>query len=219
MKVTYITLLAISLAACRDESEASHASRGLAEHCPVASHDARLDSTLFAGLSITRNLAEVRGLCPQARVDTVGVGGTQPIALTVAAPGVVISAVQTKYEAYGDTLHTSEQADLWVAQGDSLRFPDGALIPRSVGAWRSIDSLGVIVVDHGDDGTGSFLIRCKYPRLRAIVNNVWPPFAQSGVLSLRQVSTEDSTSIWRIELDASVLRRDIVAACARAAAT
>jgi len=152
-------------------------------------------------------------MCASARTDTVGVGGTQPIALSITVPGAVVSAVQTKYEAYGDSLHRAEPADLWVARGDSLRFPDGALIPTRVGALRRLDSLAVILVDHGDDGTGSYVVRCRYPRIALVVSNVWPTFPDTGVVRFTKVAPNDTTEFWRVEVASDPIDERITRAC------
>jgi hypothetical protein len=152
-------------------------------------------------------------------MDTVGVGGTSPAALRFDAPGVTLWAIQTAHEAYGDSLHTSEPADLWAATGDSLRFPDGVLIPMSVGALRALDASGVIVVDHGDDGTGSYIVRCKFPALAIIIDNVWPPFAKEGAVPLSQASITDPTKVWRVEIDPRRTDAVVQRACLRLPAT
>ena len=128
-----------------------------------------------------------------------------------------MSAVQTKYEAYGDSIHSTEPADLWVARGDSLRFPDGVLMPTSVGALRALDSSAVIIIDHGDDGTGSYIVRCRYPYLAFIVSNVWPIFVDTGAVPFTRADVRDTTRFRRVELIPSVDSR-AAAACARAPA-
>lgn len=170
----------------------------------------------MGGLPTRTPLGVLLSLCPRARADTVGVGGTSPPALRFDAPGVRIWAIQTAYEAYDDNLHLKEPADLWAADGDSLRFPDGKLIPKRVGAVRALDSAGVIVVDHGDDGSGSYIVRCKFPGLAIIVDNVWPPFAKAGVVSLTRAAASDTTGIWRVEVDPRRADPNVVEACRRA---
>lgn len=162
---------------------------------------ARLAADTLAGLPARAPLDVLWQLCPTARVDTVGVGGTTPPALRFDAPGVTLWAIQTEYDVYGDSLHRAEPADLWAATGDSLRFPDGTLIPMRAGAVRALDSAGVIVVDHGDDGTGSYIVLCRFPHLAMVVGNVWPTFARSGVVPLSRATASDTTRVWRVEVD------------------
>jgi hypothetical protein len=134
-------------------------------------------------------------------VDTVGVGGTASPALRFDEPGVTLWAIQSEYDAFGDSLHRAEPADLWAATGDSLRFPDGTLIPIRVGGIRALDRAGVIVVDHGEDGTGSYIVLCRFPHLAIVVDNVWSPFARSGIVPLSRAAVSDTTRVWRVEVD------------------
>jgi hypothetical protein len=205
-----VVVLAV-VASCVDRSAPAATA---AVTCPVTSHDFRVDSGTIGGLSVRSTIAEIRHACPTARADTVGVGGTQPAALSIAVPGVVVGAVQTGHDAYGDSLHEREVADLWVASGDSLRFPDGTLIPRRVGALRRLDADGVIVVDHGDDGTGSYIARCKYPWLQLVVDNMWPSFADSGAVRFAKAETNDTTQIWRVEVNPTPVERRVARLCA-----
>ncbi|CAA9365884.1 MAG: hypothetical protein AVDCRST_MAG89-4089, partial [uncultured Gemmatimonadetes bacterium] len=66
-------------AVAREASPASGA-------CPVAS-GARLAADSLAGLPARAPLGALWRLCPTARVDTVGVGGTTPPALRFDGPG------------------------------------------------------------------------------------------------------------------------------------
>jgi hypothetical protein len=152
-------------------------------------------------------------------MDTVGVGGMSAPALRFDAPGVTVWAIQTAYDAYGDSLHPSERPDLWAATGDSLRFHDGTLIPMKVGALRALDSIGVIVIDHGDDGTGSYIVRCKFPALAIIINNVWPSFARIGAVPFSRASAADPTKVWRVEIESRQTAKVARRACPRVSAT
>ena len=210
------SLVAVTLGvACQPASAAKDTA---ATTCPFTASNVRLDSGRIAGIATTTPLGQLRKACPSAHLDTVGVGGTQPVALSFAAPGALVSAVQTKYDAYGDTIHASQPADMWVARGDSLRFPDGTLMPTRVGALRALDSSAVIIVDHGDDGTGSYIVRCRYPYLAFIVSNDWPTFLDTGAVSFARADVRDTTRFWRVELMPAVDSR-AAAACARAPAT
>jgi hypothetical protein len=180
--------------------------------CPFTSGSVRIDSSLVAGMPTDIALGRLGRACPDARLDTVGAGGTQAVALSLTAPGARVSAVQTRYDAYGDSIHSREPADLWVATGDSLRFPDGTVMPMTVSALRALDSTGVIVVDHGDDGTGSYVALCRYRFIAFIVSNVWPTLPDTGVVPLSRATPTDTARVWRIEVNPSPDPR-IVAAC------
>ncbi|MFN8575119.1 MAG: hypothetical protein U0132_23905 [Gemmatimonadaceae bacterium] len=208
MRRLLLVAAAILAVACVTRRDA----RQIVGGCSFMPRNVRLDFDTFAGIPTSTPLGHLRRECPMARLDTVGVGGTQPVALSLVAPGAVVSGVQTRYDAHGDSIHSEEPADLWVARGDSLRFPDGALIPTTVGALRMLDSVAVVIVDHGDDGPGSYVARCRYPHLALIVSNDWPTFADTGAVPFARSDTRDSTHFWRVELTPSIDSR-IEAAC------
>ena len=133
-------------------------------------------------------------------MDSVGVGGTMAAALRFDAPGVTLWAVQADHDAFGDSLRGNESADLWAATGDSLRFADGRLIPMRAGSLRVLDSVAIVEIDHGDDGTGTQIIRCRFPRVSILIDNMWPSFADSGVVPFTLVSPRDTTGVWRVEV-------------------
>jgi hypothetical protein len=186
----------------------------LPDVCPPAQGDIRLTSDTIGGLATRYTIGVLWQLCPAARADTVTVGGASLAALRIDAPGATLWAIQTAHDAYDDSLHRAEPATLWAAKGDSLRFPDGGLIPRRAGALRALDSAGVIVVDHGDDGSGSYIVRCRYLSLAMIISNDWPLFADSGVVPLARASTIDTASVWRIEVGRRHPRPAVRQACA-----
>ena len=169
--------------------------------CPLRLTDVRLGVDSIGGLPTRRSVEVLQTLCPDARLDTVGVGGMTSPALRFNAPGVTLWAIQTQYDAYGDSLHADEPADLWAASGDSLRFPDGVPVPRTIGLLRALDSAAVIVVDRGDDGTGSYVVRCRYPHFALVVSNMWPGFADSGIVPFVRASPSDTAGVWRVEID------------------
>ena len=187
--------------------------------CPLSRGNLRLTPDSVGGLAAESRVEELRSACPSARIDTVGVGGTQPIAISISVPGATVSAVQTRYDAYEDTLHGTEPPDLWIAMGDSLRFPDGVLIPMRVGALRTLDPSSVVVIDHGDDGSGSYVVRCKYPEIAMVVSNVWPTFIDTGVVPFARIAVDDTTRVWRVEVDAKRIDPRITRACPSAPAT
>lgn len=190
-----------------------------ATSCPVRPNERRLGADTVLGLVSTRTLAALAQECPAAREDTVGVGGTTAAALRFDAPGLTVWAIQSKHDPYGDSLHRAEAPDLWALQGDSLRFPDGELIPNRVGALRALDSIGVVMIDHGDDGTGSHLIRCRYPALAFIIDNRWLADVRVHTIPLARVSVADTTKIWRIEIQPGQLDPAVKRGCGGAGIT
>lgn len=197
----------VLLLACREQrtqAEQAHAratvgaSAVASATCPTHFSDARIDADSIAGLSTHATIAILRAQCPSARIDTTTVGGTEDLALRFDAPGVTIWAMQTANDAL-DSLRGNQPADLWAATGDSLRFADGHLIPMHVGSLRMLDSIGIVDVEHGDD-IASRIVRCRYPWISFVVDNMWPTFADSGIVALVRVSPRDTTAVWRVEL-------------------
>jgi hypothetical protein len=195
-------------------SFASASTTRAVEACFFRPRDVRLGTDTIAGLPTGLTIGELRSRCATARLDTVGVGGTT--ALRWDAPGATVWAIQSAHDAYDDSLHAAERADLWAAVGDSVRFPDGVPIPQRVGTLRALDSLGVVVVDHGDDGTGSYIVRCRYPALAIVIGNTWPSHPRGGTASLVGVSTADTTRVWRAEVMPERRATEVEQACRRA---
>jgi hypothetical protein len=73
-------------------------------------------------------------------------------------------------------------------------------IPQRVGALRALDACGVVVVDHGDDGAGSYIVRCRYPEIAIVIGNTWPSQPQAGTVSFAGISAADTTGVWRAEV-------------------
>jgi len=212
------------MAACREQRTqvqhervptAAGATSASRSGCPARFADARIDADSIAGLSTHATIGELRAQCPGTHMDSVGVGGTSAAALRFDAPGVTLWAIQADHDAYGDSLHGNEPADLWAATGDSLRFADGRLIPMRVGSLRMLDSVGIVTIDHGDDGDGTQIIRCSFPRVSLVIDNMWPSFADSGVVSLTRVSPHDTTRIWRVEVLPARSDSSVVQQCRR----
>jgi hypothetical protein len=58
-----------------------------------------------------------------------------------------------------------DEPDMWTASGDSLRLPDGHLLPRTL---RAVRALGRTVVDKnegGDDWDGPGARTCRFPEI------------------------------------------------------
>lgn len=192
-----------------------HSVGALAAGCPVRPGQ-RLTADSMLGLPMRVAVAELRRLCPSARLDTIGVGGSTAAALRFDAAGVTLWAIQPDHDPFGDSLHYAEQPGLWAARGDSLRFPDGQLVPLRVGALRAIDSSGVVVIDHGDDGTGSYVVRCRYPFIALIVDNVWLYHERGSTVPFARVSPSDTTSFWRVEMLSGKSDSAVTSACSHA---
>jgi hypothetical protein len=206
-----LTLFVASIAACTRGENRGHdtgrdsASRFATSHdalprrCGRPANGIRLTPDSIGGLPVHATIGELRALCPTARRDDAGLGGTSVPALVIEFPGATIWAMQSKYDAPADSLNDSESPDFWAAQGDSLRFASGELIPRTAGGFRSFDSLGVVGIDRGDDTDGTMLVICRFPQFAAAFGNMFPEGKDTGVVSLSRISAHDTSTFWRMD--------------------
>jgi hypothetical protein len=116
--------------------------------------------------------------------------GWQGVAWKFPFVGASVMAVQSKH-GYGESVHDDEEPDLWIVEGDSIRLPDGALVPRTLGALRA--KYGLTLVDQntgGDDIDGLHARSCRFPYLL---------FALSVNDTARTVP--DSARVTRVDMD------------------
>lgn len=199
-----LVALVLLAAACRSErAPASHGS-GDSAHAPTASASPpagalcvapagglRFTLDSVAGIPAGLPIAELRRYCASARVDSVVSAGFAQPALRFDFPGGTVWAVQN--EADIDTLVPARPAEYWAGVGDSLRFPDGRLIPRRLGALRAIDSAGVMFIESGDNTEGADVSLCNAPGLTFFFDTLPAP-ADTTVRPLSQLGTTDTTA-------------------------
>lgn len=120
-----------------------------------------LDS--IASLPTRAPLSELKRRCAAGDTTLYDAVGWQALAWVFPFTGARLVAVQSKHGIDG-SLNDSEPADLWTAEGDSLRLSDGRLIPRTLGALRA--RYGQTIVDEnvrGDDMDGPSARSCRFP--------------------------------------------------------
>jgi len=196
-------------------SEPNTAAREAASRSNDLVHDAtctppkdglRLTRDVVAGLSTRASVVELRASCQAARLDTIGMGGDEAVGLRFDYPGGTVWAAQADD---ADSLVAAKPATWWAAAGDSLRFSSGELIPRTVGALRRFDSVGVVVLDRGDDTEGSFVVLCRHPELGIIYGSELQPILGRDttkkakfitLVPLRSVRATDTLPYWRIDV-------------------
>ena len=143
-----------------------------------------------AGLSTHATLGVLRRQCAAGDSVLYDAVGWQAVAWTFPFAGARVTAVQSKY-GFGDVVHDDEIPDLWTVEGDSVRLPDGQLVPQTLGLLRS--RYGFTVVDEntvGDDIDGPHARSCRFPFLL---------FALSTTDTARHVP--DSARITRVDMD------------------
>jgi len=172
--------------------------------CPTPPGGLRLRMDTVAGMPAGLPIAELRKLCATARVDTLDDPGGPSAALRFDFRGGTIWAVQNIPNT--DTLVASQPAQSWAAIGDSLRFPDGRLIPRRLGQIRSADSVGLMSIDYGDDNSGASVTLCRVPALTFYFDTLPAP-ADTTDRPFVGIRATDTSRYRRVELqsDARIL--------------
>jgi hypothetical protein len=157
----------------------------------------RVSADTVAGLPTGVPISALDERCPSDSVDDYGIGGYTAKARIFSFVGATISAVQSDNES---ALHPDEVADLWSANGDSVRLPDDRLMPKTVGALRAAYPNGLISSDKGDDSDGVLAYVCQFPRLVFTLSYDTPTPADTGHWRFDVRSVADSTTIYRIEV-------------------
>lgn len=145
------------------------------------------------------SLGELRARCPRTAIDTVAPGGYQVLAVRLRLPGATLWAVSDS-EPYTGHLDPKQVPAFWYASGDSLRFPDGQLIPTTIGALRASHPGALLRADNVDDTEGSYVVACDFPNVSLILGHL-------GVLDDTSASRldarplPDSLRFWRIRVD------------------
>lgn len=183
--------------------------------CPTPAGGLRLGVDTVAGMAADLSIAALRKLCASARVDTLEYPGFDTQALRFDFRGGTIWAVQNIPNT--DTLVVSRPAQRWAAVGDSLRFPDGRLIPRRLGQIRAADSVGFMSVDYGDDNSGADVTLCRFPALTVYFDTLPAP-ADTTTRPFAGISVADTSRYRRVEVqDDTLIRRAVRRLCRRVA--
>jgi hypothetical protein len=144
-----------------------------------------------AGFSTHADFRALRQQCGFGKADLYDAVGWQAPAWKFPFAGASVMAVQSKLGL--GAMNDDEAPDLWVVEGDSVRLPDGELMPRTLGALRA--RYGFAIVDEnlkGDDIDGPYARPCRFPYLR---------FALSVNDTARKVP--DSARVTRVDMDTS----------------
>jgi hypothetical protein len=165
--------------------------------CATPSGGIRVSADTVAGLPTGVPISELDRRCLSDSVDDYGIGGYTGKARIFTFAGATISAVQSDNES---ALHPYEAADLWSANGDSVRLPDGRLMPKTVGGLRAAYPIGLVSSDKSDDSDGVLAYVCQFPRLVFTLNYDTPTPADTGHWRFDARPVADSTEIYRIEV-------------------
>jgi len=164
--------------------------------CPTPAGGLRIGLDTVAGMPANLTIASLRELCSSARVDTLYYAGFSTQALRFDFRGGTIWAVQNIPDT--DTLIASQSISSWEAVGDSLRFPDGRLIPRRLGQLRAADSVGYMFINSGDDTEGADVSLCSAPGLGFTFDTLPAP-ADTSIRPFAGISVTDTLNYKRVD--------------------
>lgn len=164
--------------------------------CATPAGGIRLGLDSVAGMPTNVAIAALRQRCAAVRVDSVAYAGFASPALRFAFAGATIWAAQNIPNT--DTLVESQLVDHWEAVGDSLRFPDGRLIPRRLGQIRATDSLGIMFINAGDNTEGAEVTLCRLPGLTFFFDTLPAP-ADTSVRPFAAIRATDSLVYRHVE--------------------
>jgi hypothetical protein len=137
-----------------------------AKFCATPQHGIIVSLDTVASLPTRASLAELQRICPAGDTTLYDDVGWQADAWAFPFVGARVLAVQSQ-GSVEESLIDSSAADLWTVQGDSVRLPDGWLLPRTLGELRA--RYGKAIVDEnigGDDWDGPHVRTCRFTYLR-----------------------------------------------------
>jgi len=106
--------------------------------------------------------SELDRLCPAVGDTLYDAVGWQAAGRKFPFVGAMIVAIHSGSQP--DTV-PADEPDMWTASGDSVRLPDGQLLPKTLGALRA---LGKTLVDKNegyDDWNGPDARSCRFPEI------------------------------------------------------
>jgi len=201
MRVDFRVAILFAIVACKAAQPRGDADRVSAEPpgrtvseagrvCARPAHGIIIGHDTVAGFSTRATLGALRQQCSVGDSVLYDAVGWQAAAWQFPFVGARVTAVQSSH-GYGEEVNNAEVPDLWTAEGDSVRLPDGELAPHSLGALRA--KYGFAFVDAntgGDDFDGPHARSCRFPYLL---------FALSTADTSRIVP--DSARVTRIDMD------------------
>ena len=179
------TALAANAAVAGSESEAAS--------CDTPIGGVRVTGTRIAGLPVTTGLHRLRELCPNARREDPEDAPEEAIGMGIDFPGVRVRATFAASPA--DSADDSAPVS-WAVSGDSIRFPDGRLVPRTLGALRQLDTLGLVEPSDSEFRPDDMLVHlCSYPDLLIVVAPGSTRPAGEGPWTLAEFPARDTARI------------------------
>jgi hypothetical protein len=167
--------------------------------CPAHQSAIVLGPDSIAGIAMRTPLGELLAECRGAAVDTVSPGGYQVLSVRIPLHGAVVWAVSDS-EPYTAHMDLTKRPSFWYASGDSLRFPDGQVIPSRLGPFRKSFPGSLLRADNVDDTEGSYVVTCSSPQVSLILGYL-PELNDTSASRLDARPLPDTLSFWKIRID------------------
>ena len=180
--------------------------------CAAPAGGVRVAYDTVAGLATHAPLATLIAICGEGETDLVSFGGSQSPARLFRFPGAEVRAGQTKLD-YGDSLDLSLAADLWQVEGDSVRLPDGGLLPRRVRELEARYGAAVVTSDKRDDSDGVRVRLCRYPDVELVLQYSEPTPDDVGAWLVGAGILSDTARIYSLEVSNSNRPESVVRLC------
>lgn len=169
--------------------------------CESVVSSLRLGPDSVAQIPLHSTLATVAHACRGTRLDTVAPGGYAVLAIRVPIRGATLWAVSDS-EPNTRRVDSSQQTKFWYAVGNSLRFPDGDLVPQTVGEFRRRFPGALLRADNFDDTEGSYIVACKAPNVEFILGQR-ADLNDTTATRLDARPLPDSVTFWKIRVDSA----------------
>ena len=131
--------------------------------CPPAPGGIVVSFDKVANFPSRAPMAELEGLCPAADDTLYDAVGWQANGRKFPFVGAIIVAIPHQGPS-PDSL-PGDAPEMWTASGDSLRLPDGHLVPKTVGELRALGKTYVSKNEGYDDWDGPDARNCRFPEI------------------------------------------------------
>lgn len=161
----------------------------------------RLGPDSIDGIPLHATLATAARACRGTQLDTVAPGGYKVLAIRIPLHGATLWAVSDS-EPYTGHVDSTQRTKFWYVEGDSLRFPDGELVPRTVGEFRRRFPGALLRADNADDTEGSYIVACGAPNVTFILGQL-AELDDTSASRLDARVLADTLTFWKIRVDSA----------------
>ncbi len=130
--------------------------------CPPAPSGIVVSFDKVAYFPSRGRMSALARLCPAVGDTDYDAVGWQAPGHKFPFVGAILVAIHSG--AQPDTV-PADEPDMWTAAGDSVRLPDGRLLPRTLGEMRTFGKTLVDNNEGGDDWDGPSARSCRFPEI------------------------------------------------------